>query len=206
VIFDLDLTLIETRLQDAFDQFAAAHPSLGGGRDLYLASKGRTLSNFVTHIWPDCPAPVEAVEELGLLQMQCTATPLPGARALLASLPRSRWGIFTSAERRRALPALEQTRLPQPHVLICSEDVPLGKGKPQPDGLLLAASGLRVERKHCVYVGDARADMEAALNAEMPFIGVGPDPEMQDAHLWVETLARLSIEELSDGWLRVRQR
>jgi len=41
------------------------------------------------------------------------------------------------------------------------------KGKPDPEGLLLAAKKLGVEPKDCLYVGDLPSDIQAAKNAGM---------------------------------------
>ncbi len=204
-LLDLDGTLVCTAFHSAFAAFAAAHPHLGEGAHLQRMSSGLKLPEFIRRIWPDCSDVAAAVAELGALQLQCPVTALPGAQQLVASLPLSRWGIFTSAEQRRANRALELTALVRPKVLICADDVNLGK--PDPEGLLLGASLLGVDPCNGVYIGDAMPDILAARAAGMLCIGVGQDAKQLGADLTVDTLKHLSVGEMrSDGQFVIRVR
>ncbi len=55
-------------------------------------------------------------------------------------------------------------------VIIGGEDVT--RHKPNPEGLILAASKLGVGVEDCVYVGDSHVDAGAAQSAGMPFVAV----------------------------------
>ncbi len=55
-------------------------------------------------------------------------------------------------------------------VLIAMEDTPPGRGKPEPDGILLAMKKLKV--KSAAYLGDTIDDMKAAVAAKVIPIGV----------------------------------
>lgn len=72
------------------------------------------------------------------------------------------------------------------HTVIGCEDV--ANMKPDPQGLLDAASALNVSPGHCLYVGDTRVDVETARSAGMAIAGVawGTDP--------IETLIALGID------------
>ena len=52
-----------------------------------------------------------------------------------------------------------------PQCLVCGDT--LSERKPSPAPLLLAAKELQVEPQDCLYVGDARTDVEAGLAANM---------------------------------------
>ena len=68
---------------------------------------------------------------------------MPGAAALLASLPADRWTIATSAFRGVATVWLEHCGLPVPPALVTVDDIE--NGKPAPDPYLRAAELLGVE-------------------------------------------------------------
>jgi sugar-phosphatase len=100
---------------------------------------------------------------------------------------------------------LELTALVRPKVLICADDVNLGK--PDPEGLLLGASLLGVDPCNGVYIGDAMPDILAARAAGMLCIGVGQDAKQLGADLTVDTLKHLSVGEMrSDGQFVIRVR
>lgn len=89
--------------------------------------------------------------------------PIPGAAPLIAALPPGSWAVYTSCGRELARRRLACTGLPEPRVLIASEDV--ARGKPAPDGWLLAASRLGVATADCLVVEDAPPGIAAALAA-----------------------------------------
>ncbi len=57
---------------------------------------------------------------------------LPGAQALLNSLPKDRWTIVTSATKRLLIARLKAAQLPVPEELISAEMVVNGKPHPEP--------------------------------------------------------------------------
>ncbi len=81
--------------------------------------------------------------------------PIPGAEAFLRALPADRWAVVTSAQRELALRRLTAAGLPIPTVLITAEDV--SRGKPAPDGYILAAERLGVAADACLVFEDAPA-------------------------------------------------
>ena len=85
--------------------------------------------------------------------------PIPGAKAFLSALPADRWAVVTSAQRELALRRLEAAGLPVPAVLITAEDV--SRGKPAPDGYVLAAERLGVAADACLVFEDAPAGVLA---------------------------------------------
>jgi beta-phosphoglucomutase family hydrolase len=74
-------------------------------------------------------------------------------------------------------------------VIVAEEDV--ARGKPDPEGFLLAARRLRVPPEECVVIEDAPAGVEAAKRAGMRCVGVSrdrPRDGLAQADLVVEDL------------------
>jgi beta-phosphoglucomutase len=68
------------------------------------------------------------------------------------------------------------------------------RGKPDPQGFLLAAKRLRVRPEQCVVVEDADAGLEAARAGGMACVGVGGGVGACDVH--VDAVGELTIEQL----------
>ena len=83
--------------------------------------------------------------------------------------------------------------------IVCGCDVE--RGKPEPDGFLLAAERLGCPPEHCIVVEDAAAGIEAAHRAGMPAIGIvstGHDAkELAAAERVIHQLKELTPELLS---------
>ncbi len=70
--------------------------------------------------------------------------------------------------------------------------------KPAPDVFLHAASQLDLPPKNCVVVEDAAAGIEAALQAGMWTIGLGPNERVGAAHLVLPSLQGVQWQDLND--------
>jgi len=107
-----------------------------------------------------------------------SATIIDGVATTLAEL--KALGIKTAIVTRNSSKAtqikLQRTGLDVEKV-ITREDAP---PKPAPDALLKIANGWQHKPENCVYVGDFRYDLEAALNAQMHAVwfsnGMSPTP------------------------------
>jgi sugar-phosphatase len=93
-----------------------------------------------------------------------------GAADFLASLPRERWAIVTSAPRLLAEARIAAAGLPMPGVLVAAEDVE--RGKPAPDPFLLGARKLGVAPAACLVFEDTLAGLQSAQAAGMASIVV----------------------------------
>jgi sugar-phosphatase len=128
---------------------------------------------------------------------------IAGAGAFLASLPRGRWAIVTSAPRLLAEARIAAAGLPIPEVLVAAEDVE--RGKPAPDPFLLGARELGVAPGDCLVFEDTLAGLQSAAAAGMASIVV----TTTHAHpLETDVSAVLDYEDLravrtADGLLRV---
>lgn len=92
------------------------------------------------------------------------------------------WGIMTNKARRFSEPLLAQFEsFATCATLVCPDDV--GKGKPDPAGLLHACSQLNLPPQAVLYVGDHPRDIEAAKNAGMPGAAVAWGYLPEDSHI-----------------------
>ena len=112
----------------------------------------------------------QALEEEEILDMD-GVRPYSRARELLSQLSARQWAIVTSGTRRVAGARLAHVGLPAPDVFITADDVT--RGKPAPDGYLLAARRLELDPADCVVIEDAPAGIQAGKAAGMRVIAVG---------------------------------
>ncbi len=167
MIFDMDGVVI-----DSGDVYAR-HWRLWG------AEHGLDYETQIAHVHPGRP-PVETIR-LVAPQLDAVAesvrfndsldaddgedaiAAMPGAAAMLASLPSDRWAIATSAFRLIARQWLAQVGLPEPVALVTVDDIE--HGKPAPDPYLRAAELLGRDPRRCLVVEDAPAGISAGKAA-----------------------------------------
>ena len=82
------------------------------------------------------------------------------------------WGIVTNKPHSMTTPLLEEIDLPCPPGCVVSGDR-LPQRKPHPAPLLLGAEEVGVDAQRCVYVGDARRDIDAGRAAGMATVAAG---------------------------------
>ncbi len=97
-------------------------------------------------------------------------TVLPGAKALLESLPPERWAIVTSATKRLAIARLGVAGLPVPERFITGDMVE--RGKPDPEPYRRGAELLGFAASDCVVVEDAPSGVGAGVAAGCRVLGV----------------------------------
>ena len=95
---------------------------------------------------------------------------LPGARALLESLPPERWAIVTSATYRLLLGRLKAAELPVPERIISGDMVE--RGKPDPEPYRRGAELIHAAPAACIVVEDAPSGVGAGLAAGCRVLGV----------------------------------
>ena len=122
---------------------------------------------------------------------------LPGALALLRSLRERgfRLGLVSSTPRANIDLILSSLGVSESFdVILGEEDVT--RGKPDPEGFLLAAERLGVPPADCVVIEDAPAGVEAAKGGGMRCVGVyrgRPREALAKADLLVETLEDAAV-------------
>ncbi len=139
--------------------------------EIFEVPHGMRAIEIIQFLRPDID-PVEglrAIEDLELDDLT-DLTVLPGAAALLQSLPTERWTIVTSATRRLLLGRLKAAGLPVPGRLIAADDV--ARGKPAPDPYLMGAAMLGFAPADCLVVEDAPAGISAGRAAGCSVLGV----------------------------------
>lgn len=95
---------------------------------------------------------------------------MPGAAALVHSIPEGRWGVVTSGTRLLASARLEFCGLPVPNVLVTADDVV--HGKPHPEPYLRGAERLGFPAAECLVIEDAPAGIESARAGGFKVIGI----------------------------------
>jgi pyrophosphatase PpaX len=97
---------------------------------------------------------------------------LPGVSETLDRLYDSyRLGIVTSGSKNRVLRDLERTGINRFFEAVITGD-DIKRPKPDPEGLELALSRMRLQPKEAVYIGDTHADYEMAQAAHVHFLGI----------------------------------
>lgn len=133
-----------------------------------------------------------ATAEIDALELADTAgtVAIPGAPALVASLPDDARAVVTSAPRPLAVARLAAAGVPVPGTVVSSEDV--SQGKPAPDPYLAAAARLGVDPASCVVLEDSPSGIRAARAAGVAaVVGIGTSALGQGCDVVVADLAHL---------------
>jgi mannitol-1-/sugar-/sorbitol-6-phosphatase len=171
ILFDLDGVLVDSERcgERILRQWCERH-----GLDAEYASRishGRRIDETVALVAPHLDAKTEIAYLVGCESRETEGVfEVPGARELLAAIPRTSWAVVTSSARPVAELRIRFTSLPDPPVFITAEDVTVGKPDPQP--YLAAARRLGVSPERCVVVEDAPYGIEAARRGGMRSIGL----------------------------------
>jgi HAD superfamily hydrolase (TIGR01548 family) len=92
---------------------------------------------------------------------------------VLKKLKKYKLGVFTGRPKEEAEHGLKRFKIGKYfNAVVVMEDVK--EGKPNAEGLLKLIKKLKVKNNETVYIGDNLADLMAAKNADVNFIGVVP--------------------------------
>jgi sugar-phosphatase len=171
-LFDMDGTILTSikAAERVWGQWAASH---GLDVDAFLPTiHGKRTEETVRALNLPGVDPVQEAAFITRAEIEDVAgiEAIVGARDFLASLPRERWAIVTSAPRALAQARIAAVGLPMPAVLVAAEDVE--RGKPAPDPFLLGAAKLGVAPGDCLVFEDTPAGLQAAKSAGMASIVV----------------------------------
>lgn len=201
LLFDLDGVLVNSGecVRKVCTSWAIAR---GLDPELVLRTgHGRRVQDTVRVVAPHLDLEAEVAILVG---MEAQATdglyPVPGAAALVASLPPDNWAIVTSGARPVATLRLRHLGLPIPKTLVTADDVE--HGKPHPEGYLAAARALGFAPETCVVVEDAPPGIEAARAAGMRSIGIVgtyPASSLTRATIVLPSLAALRVQRLTEA-------
>jgi sugar-phosphatase len=197
----MDGVLVDSRpvVERTWRRWAARH-NLSADAMLKIAHGRRTrdtlrilapeLATDSEVAWLDA-AELETVE--GIL-------PVPGAAALLASLPPSRWTIVTSAGRALAALRLGVIGIAVPEHAVTAEEIQ--RGKPAPEGYLLAAERLGARPADCLVIEDAPPGIQAGRAAGAHVVAVEtthPREALAGADFVVPDLRALQVTVTASG-------
>ncbi len=164
MLFDLDGVLIDSTpaVARVWTQWAIRHgfdpektvreahgrPSIESIRELLPAADHEAENREVER---------QEIEDTG------GVVPLPGALALLTSLPPNRWAIVTSCTRPLAEVRIRTAGLPVPPTMITSSDI--NNGKPHPEPYITGARALGFTPDACLVVEDVPAGIRSGKAA-----------------------------------------
>jgi sugar-phosphatase len=178
VHFDLDGVLADSAesVRRAWRRWAArrdvAWPDLAG------QIPGRLAVDTIRAVRPDLDATsVQADADLvnaWQVADQADSRAVPGLPELVASLGGVAWSVVTGAPRALAAARLARCGYPVPSVLVAAQDVV--RGKPSPEGYLLAARRLGIPITDSLVVEDSPAGIEAGLAAGAAVLAITGDP------------------------------
>lgn len=168
LLFDLDGVLINSTpaVARVWRKWAVEHGF--NPEEVIARAHGRPSLTTVREYLPNSDHEAENREvECREIQDLEGVVPLPGALALLDSLPEDRWTIVTSCTRPLAEVRIRAAGLPLPKKMITSNDI--RHGKPNPEPYLKAASLLGYPANECIVLEDVPAGVQAgkAANARV---------------------------------------
>lgn len=199
VLFDLDGVIVDSRAfhMQAWEQWAREHEiphEPGYFHSVFGLRNDAIIGGLLPSISPEELRSLALhKEELFRAAARGNLQPLPGAIRLLhllddRQIPRA---IVTSTPRANLDVVLESLMLEGRFgALVAEEDAT--KGKPDPEGFLVAAERLGVDPARCVVIEDAPAGLEAARAGGMRAIGVTtthPRASLGAASIIVDSLA-----------------
>jgi sugar-phosphatase len=193
VTFDVDGVLLDTRdfFRRIWGDWASAR-SLDPDR-VFARTHGRRSVDTLREVAPH----LDPAVELGVLDALVRdridqVRPFPGAGRLLRALRPEQWAIVTSGTRWFVDGCFGASDLPLPAIAVYGEDV--HRGKPAPDGYLIAARRLGVPPEKCVVIEDAPSGVAAARSAGCTVIAVAtthPPAQLREADACVPSLSDL---------------
>src|SRR5450631_187436 len=176
LLFDMDGVLINSTpaVARVWRRWAIEHGF--NPEEVVARAHGRPSLTTVSEYLPNADHQAEnrEVERREIEDLE-GVVPLPGALALLASLPEDRWTIVTSCTRPLAEVRIRAAGLPLPKRLITSNDIT--HGKPHPEPYLKGAFLLGFPAEDCIVVEDAPAGIRAGKAAGARVIALGTTAE-----------------------------
>ncbi|HUR85821.1 MAG TPA: HAD-IA family hydrolase [Solirubrobacteraceae bacterium] len=187
LLCDLDGVLVDSTAAIArvYREWAARRGL--DGDVVVRTAQGTPSREVVRALLPELDAVVESeVIEAAHVADQEGVVAVAGAREVLLG---DRVAVVTSCSPALAAARFAAAGLPAPEVLVTTSEV--ARGKPDPEGYLLAAARLGAAARECVVLEDAPAGVAAGLAAEMRVIAVLTShsrSELTGAHAYVADL------------------
>jgi len=128
-----------------------------------------------------------------------TMTPdeiLPGSKELLEKLRINGFKIALGSASKNSMTILNNVGLVK-HFDAIIDGTKTSNAKPDPEVFLLGAKELGVLPSECVVFEDAKAGIQAAINAGMYSIGIGDPFVLNKANIVISSLAEMTLEKLN---------
>jgi sugar-phosphatase len=195
ILFDLDGVLVDsTRSVERHWRAWAQQKGLDAEEIMTIAHGVRAIE-VIRRVAPhfDAAAEVREIEAREVTDRDGVVV-MPGAAALVASIPEGRWGVVTSGTRLLASGRLRLMGLPVPKVLVTADDV--ANGKPHPEPYLKGAKLLGVSPADCLVIEDAPAGIQSAHAGGMKVVGITstyPVEALEHADAVIEKLGAINV-------------
>jgi len=144
----------------------------------------------------DSAAELKVIEQIEVEDTEGLAI-LPGVRELLASLPKDRWTVVTSATDRLARTRMKAGGISVPERLITADCVK--EGKPHPAPYLAGAALLGFAPEDCVVFEDAPSGTKAGRAAGCTVVATTfshPIDTLDAAHYLIHDVTGVAVETL----------
>lgn len=171
ILFDMDGTLVDSTaiVEGAWGWWAKRHGIPVA--NVLQFSHGRPTLATMEHFLPGRDHTAELVEMSAFEETQVQGlVPVPGAIRTVKSVQGGAWAVVTSAPRRLAEIRLETTGFPVPEVLVPADEIE--RGKPDPQGFLLAARHLGIAAGDCLVFEDTQPGLDAGVRAGMQSVAL----------------------------------
>jgi len=194
ILFDLDGVLLDSTrvVAEQYAHWAREH-ALDPGEVMKAAHGVRTIE-VVRRVAPHLDAEAETLKIEKREAAAENLSPVPGAVALVNSIPRGLWGVVTSGTRFLATTRMRKFGIPIPDVLVTADDVK--HGKPDAEPYRRGAELLGFEPSACLVVEDAPAGIRAGHAAGMRVISLPTTcaiEELREADAIVSGLAEIQV-------------
>lgn len=121
---------------------------------------------------------------------------LPGTKEFLELLRENKIKIALGSASKNSMTILTNVGLVN-HFDYIVDGNSIAKAKPDPEVFLLGAEKLGVVPSECVVFEDAKAGIEAALNAGMYSVGIGDPTILDKANIVIPSLEEITLEKLN---------
>lgn len=120
----------------------------------------------------------------------------PGAEEILEELKKKGLKLALGSSSKNARTVIKGLGI-EKYFDVIGDGNSVEKAKPAPDLFLFAAKRLGVSPGKCVVVEDAEAGIEAALEAGMFVVGIGPPERVGKSHIFFPSVLEIQLEEIN---------
>jgi beta-phosphoglucomutase len=121
---------------------------------------------------------------------------LQGAKEFLELLRKNEIKIALGSASKNSMTILTNLGLVN-HFDAIVDGTRITKAKPNPEVFLLGAKELGIKPEQCVVFEDAKAGIEAAINAGMYSVGIGDPKVLDKANVVVSSMKEMTLEKLN---------